>query len=294
MVGEKKWVPYVLLGPWMIGLLVFKIYPFINSLILSFYDYNLMYNEKKFAGFNNFIKLIHDPKFINALLVTFKYVFITVPLILIVSLFIAYILNYKLKGIGFFRTSFYMPTILGANVAVAVFWRYLFGSEGLVNNIIKLFGIDPIPWLGDKNGAIMVLVLLRLWQFGSTMVIFLAALKNVPESLYEAAEIDGANNFKKFIFVTLPMITPVILFNGVMRLIETFQVFNGPMLITGKGGPYTPLGATHMLNLYIYQMGFEAFEIGYASAMSWVLFIIIMIFTLIVFRSSKYWVYYQD
>ena len=291
MVGEKKWVPYALLTPWIIGLIVFKIYPFINSFILSLFNYNLMHNQRSFTGLGNFIKIFNDEKFYNSIWVTTKYVAIAVPSILIISLFIAYILHLKLKGISFFRVAYYLPTILGANVAIAVFWKYLFGSEGLVNNILKLFGAEPLAWLGDKNGALFVIILLRVWQFGSTMIIFLAALKNVPESLYEAAEIDGASKFKKFIHITLPMITPIILFNTVMRLIETFQVFNEPMLITNEGGP---LNATHMINLYIYQTAFKSFEMGYASALSLVLFLIIMVFTILVFRSSKYWVYYQD
>ncbi len=290
MVGAKKWVPYVLLIPWGIGLIIFKIYPIINSLIISFFNYNLMKNTKEFVKFDNFINLFKDEKFINSMVVTFRYVLITVPLVLIISLFVAFVLNFKIKGIGFFRTAFYIPSILGANIAIAVFWRYLFGNEGLVNNVINFFGFNDIYWLTGSFSALIVISLLRVWQFGSSMIIFLAALKNVPESLYEAAIMDGASRFKIFYKITIPIITPVILFNAVMRLIEAFQVFNGPFMITEGGPAY----ATYVINVYIYETGFEAFEMGYASAMSWVLFILIMILTLAIFRSSRYWVHYSD
>jgi oligogalacturonide transport system permease protein len=301
MVGQKKWLPYVLLGPWFIGLIIFKIYPFINSFILSLYDYNLMdvKKAKTFVGLDNYIKLfsskaedmpIYGIFFVDSLVATFKYVALTVPLVLIISLFVAFILNFKLKGIGFFRTAYYIPSILGANVAIAIFWRFLFESNGLINGFLSIFNIRPVNWLTEATPAMIVISLLRVWQFGSTMVIFLAALQNVPATLYESAIIDGASKWRMFFSITIPMISPTILFNGVMRLIEAFQVFNGPMLIT-NGGPVT---ATYMINLYIYNAGFKSFEMGAASAMSWILFIIIMLFTIVIFRSSKYWTYYSD
>jgi oligogalacturonide transport system permease protein len=294
MVGEKKWVPYVVLIPWMIGFLIFKLYPFFNSFYLSLFEkrgptstfawfanYKMLFNRETYFG----------EQFLDSLRITFVYVFITVPLILIVSLLIAYVLSKKIKGVGFFRTAYYIPTVLGANIAVIIIWRYLFESNGLINQGLAIFGIKPIYWLGTAWGAMTSIVLLRVWQFGSTMLIFLNALKNVPESLYEAATVDGAGKFRQFTSITIPIITPIILFNGVMRLVETFQVFNGPMLIT-QGGP---AGSTKVLNMLIYEVAFGSNrDINLGSAMSWILFLIIMLFTVLIFRSSRYWVHYSD
>jgi oligogalacturonide transport system permease protein len=293
MVGEKKWVPYVLLGPWIIGFLLFKLYPFISSFFMSLYE--TRGRNSTFVGLANYAQLFDTSQFIgeqfmNSLKVTFIYVFFTVPLILIVSLLIAYVLALKLKGVGFFRTAFYMPTVLGTNVAIIVLWRFIFRDDGLINQFIMIFGLSPVSWLGTSGGAMTSLVTLRVWQFGSTMLIFLNALKNVPESLYEAATIDGAGKFRQFFSITIPMITPIILFNAVMRLVETFQVFNGPALIT-QGGP---ANSTRVLNLLIYQIAFDGGNLNLGAAMSWILFLIIMVFTVLIFRSSKYWVHYQD
>lgn len=294
MVGEKKWLPYVLIIPWVIGFVIFKLYPFLSSFYLSLFE-KISPIRSEFVGLANYIRLFdtndyYGGQFLNALKVTFSYVFVTVPLILVVSLLIATVLAKKIKGVGFFRTAFYIPTVLGANVAILMLWRELFQNNGLVNQGLAIFGIDPITWFGTSSGAMFAIVLLRVWQFGSTMLIFLAALKNIPPSLYEAATIDGASKTKQFFHITMPMITPIILFNGVMRLVDTFQVFNGPKLITNGG----PIDATRVLNLLIYQVAFENRNFNLGSAMSWVMFLIIMVFTVALFRSSKYWVYYQD
>jgi oligogalacturonide transport system permease protein len=293
MVGEKKWVPYALLVPWIIGFLLFKLYPFISSFVMSLFVKRGL--TSTFVGFDNFQMLFNPSEltgelFINSLKVTFIYVFFTVPMILVVSLLVAYVLAQKIKGIGFFRTAFYMPTVLGANIAIIVLWRYIFEYNGLINQGLALFGVSPVSFLGTPGGAMGSIVALRVWQFGSTMLIFLNALKNVPESLYEAATIDGASKFKQFFSITIPMITPIILFNAVMRLVETFQVFNGPMLITNGG----PENSTRVLNMLIYQTAFRDGNLNLGSAMSWILFVIIMVFTVLIFRSSKYWVHYQD
>ncbi len=293
MVGEKKWVPYALLVPWIIGFLVFKLYPFINSFIMSLFQ--TAGRRSTFVGFDNY-KLLFDSSayvgemFQNALKVSFTYVFVTVPLILIVSLLIAYVLSQKIRGVGFFRTGFYMPTVLGANIAIIILWRQIFEYNGLINQGLTLLGVAPISWLGTAAGAMSSIVALRVWQFGSTMLIFLNSLKNVPETLYEAATIDGASKARQFFSITIPMITPIILFNAVMRLVETFQVFNGPMLITNGG----PSNSTRVINLLIYETAFAGGDLNLGSAMSWILFVIIMIFTILIFRSSRYWVHYQD
>ena len=294
MVGEKKWVPYVVLTPWIIGFFIFKLYPFINSFYLSLFEKRGL--SQTYVGLANYVMLLDKStyfgeQFLSSLRITFIYVFVTVPLILMVSLLIAYILSKKIKGVGFFRTAYYIPTVLGTNIAVIIIWRYLFETNGLINQGLAIFGMKPVTWLATSWGAMTSLVLLRVWQFGSTMLIFLNALKNVPESLYEAATVDGAGKFRQFLTITIPIITPIILFNFVMRLVETFQVFNGPMLIT-QGGP---AGSTKVLNMLIYEVAFGSNnDINLGSAMSWILFLIIMVFTILIFRSSRYWVHYSD
>lgn len=293
MVGEKKYTPYLLITPWVLGFIIFKVYPFIHSFYLSLHV--RINREYVFSGVQNYLILFDTTTqvgadFMNSMRVTFVYVFVTVPLILLVSLLVAYVLNKKIKGIGFFRTAYYVPTVLGTNVAIVLLWRELFESYGLINQFLQLIGLNPVNFFGSASGAMASIVLLRVWQFGSTMLIFLAALKNVPESLYEAATIDGAGKFRQFLSVTIPMITPIILFNGVMRLVETFQVFNGPMLITGGG----PLKSTNVINMLIYETAFTNRNLNLGAAMSWVLFVIIMLFTIAIFRSQKYWVHYQD
>ncbi|WP_417721790.1 carbohydrate ABC transporter permease [Salipiger sp.] len=276
------------LAPYIIGLLVFTAIPFLGSLYLSFTDYNLM-SAPRWTGLENYIKLFTgDRTFRRSLTVTLIYVFSTVPLKLAFALFIAYILNYKLKFINFFRTAFYVPSILGGSIAIAVLWRYIFASEGLVNMVIVWFGGEPVNWFGDPTNALFTITLLRCWQFGSAMVIFLAALQSIDKSLYEAAAIDGAGKLHSFFFITIPLITPVIFFNLIMQMVQAFQEFNGPYIIT-QGGP---LKSTYLLPLYIYDEAFKRFDMGYASAIAWVLFLIIMALTLVAFWSSKKWVYY--
>lgn len=276
------------LAPYIIGLLVFTAVPFLASLYLSFTKYDLL-SAPKWTGFDNFEKLFtRDRTFWKSLNVTLLYVFITVPLKLAFALFIAAILNYKLRFIKFFRTAFYVPSILGGSIAIAVLWRYMFATEGLVNMALATVGISPVDWFGDPGNALFTITLLRCWQFGSAMVIFLAALQSIDKSLYEAAAIDGAGKIRTFVFITLPLLTPVIFFNLIMQMVQAFQEFNGPYIIT-QGGP---LKSTYLLPLYIYDEAFKKFHMGYASAIAWVLFVIIMALTLIAFWSSKKWVYY--
>ncbi|WP_322895251.1 MULTISPECIES: sugar ABC transporter permease [unclassified Yoonia] len=284
---ESRFLGLAYLTPYIIGLLVFTMIPFLASLYLSFTEYTLI-NSPVWIGLENFRDLLDDRTFKRSLNVTLLYVFLTVPLKLAFALFIAVILNYKLRGIGFFRTAYYVPSILGGSIAIAVLWRYIFADAGLVNLVLTSIGLDPINWFGDPVNALFTLALLRTWQFGSAMVIFLAALQAVDKSLYEAAAIDGANKWHSFWHITMPLITPVIFFNLIMQMVQAFQEFNGPYVITGGG----PLRSTYLLPLYIYDEAFKNFNMGYASAIAWVLFVIIMILTLVAFWSSKKWVYY--
>jgi oligogalacturonide transport system permease protein len=286
--GQSRFLGLAYLAPYLIGLVVFTALPFAASFYLSFTDYSLM-NTPSFVGLENFERLFtRDRTFSKSLWVTLTYVLLTVPLKLIFALFIAAILNYKLKFINFFRTAYYVPSILGGSIAIAVLWRYIFADAGLINMLITGLGFEAVNWFGNPGTALFTITLLRMWQFGSAMVIFLAALQSVDKTLYEAAAIDGANKVTSFIFVTLPLITPVIFFNLIMQMVQAFQEFNGPYVITGGG----PLKSTYLLPLYIYEEAFKKFDMGYASAIAWVLFGIIMILTIVAFVSSRHWVYY--
>lgn len=285
----KKNFGFLFILPWWIGFAIFKMYPFIASLMYSFHDYNL-FRSATFVGLQNFLEILSDKLTMKAFVQTFKYAFITVPLELSFALFIAYILNFKIRGVNFFRTAYYIPSILGGSVSIAVLWRFLFKTEGLINMISAKFGMEPFNWLGDPGGAFFVIVLLRIWQFGSPMVIFLAALKGVSADLYEAAAIDGAGKWRQFFNITVPLITPVIFYNFVTQLCHKFQEFNGPFIIT-RGGP---LRSTTLVSLLVYNNAFKNYEMGMASAIAWLLFLIIMTFTIIAFISQKYWVYYSD
>ncbi|PJE30918.1 carbohydrate ABC transporter membrane protein 1, CUT1 family [Pseudooceanicola antarcticus] len=288
MGGDSKYVGLWYVAPYVIGLALFIAFPFLASFYLSFTDYDLL-SKPEYVGLDNYKKLFtRDRTFDKSLKVTLIYVFTTVPLKLVFALFIAVVLNYRLKAINLFRTAYYVPSILGGSVAIAVLWRYIFADTGLVNMAIIALGGEGINWFGDPENALFTITLLRCWQFGSAMVIFLAALQSVDKSLYEAAAIDGAGPWQIFRSITLPLITPVIFFNLIMQTVQAFQEFNGPYIIT-QGGP---LKSTYLLPLYIYDEAFKSFDMGYASAIAWVLFAIIMVLTLIAFWSSKKWVYY--
>lgn len=287
---EQGYMGFVLILPWLIGFCIFKLYPFVSSLMYSFTDYDLFRGVQNVVGFQNYIDAFTKAKNIKALKVTFTYAFMTVPLKLIFALFIAYILNFKIKGVGLFRTAYYVPSILGGSVAIAVLWKALFKNDGVVNTILTMLGFESINFLADKNWALFIICLLRVWQFGSAMVLFLAALKGVPEDLYEAASIDGATKGRQFLSITIPLISPVIFYNLVTQLVQAFQEFNGPYIITNGG----PRNATTLISVIVYNTAFKDYKVGMSSAMAWVMFVIVMILTIIAFVSQKKWVYYSD
>ena len=292
MIYSDRRSGFIYVLPFLVGLLVFTLFPFMASLLLSFSDYQLQdpVRDIGFAGVDNYQSLTQDPTFRQSLWVTLLYVLITVPLKLGFALFIAFVLNFKLRAIGAFRTAYYLPSILGGSVAIAVLWRYVFANDGLINQGLAVFGSDAVNWLGEPGYAMATIVLLRLWQFGSAMVIFLAGLKAIPSDLYEAARLDGASTWQMFRHITLPLLTPIIFFNFIMQMVQAFQEFNGPYVITGGG----PLKSTYLLPMMIYDQSFKYFDVGYASAISWVLFGIIAVLTALAFRSSKYWVVYSN
>lgn len=287
---EQGYMGFVLILPWLIGFCIFKLYPFVSSLVYSFTDYDLFKGVQNVVGFQNYIDAFTKAKNVKALKVTFTYAFMTVPLKLIFALFIAYILNFKIKGVGLFRTAYYVPSILGGSVAIAVLWKALFKNDGVVNTILTMLGFESINFLADKNWALFIICLLRVWQFGSAMVLFLAALKGVPEDLYEAASIDGATKSRQFLSITIPLISPVIFYNLVTQLVQAFQEFNGPYIITNGG----PRNATTLISVIVYNTAFKDYKVGMSSAMAWVMFVIVMILTIIAFVSQKKWVYYSD
>ena len=287
---EQGYMGFILILPWLIGFCIFKLYPFVSSLVYSFTDYDLFKGVQNVVGFQNYIDAFTKPKNVKALQVTFTYAFMTVPLKLIFALFIAYILNFKIKGVGLFRTAYYVPSILGGSVAIAVLWKALFKNDGVINTILAMLGFESINFLADKSWALFIICLLRVWQFGSAMVLFLAALKGVQEDLYEAASIDGATKGRQFLSITIPLISPVIFYNLVTQLVQAFQEFNGPYIITNGG----PRNATTLISVIVYNTAFKDYKVGMSSAMAWVMFVIVMVLTVIAFVSQKKWVYYSD
>ena len=278
--------------PWILGFLIFKAYPFASSLVYSFTDLNFFKGISQY-GVMNYVEIFTSRKTVSVLLTTVKYAFITVPLKLVFALFIAYILNFKIACVNVFRTVYYIPSILGGSVAIAVLWKAVFRDDGLVNTLIRMltFGHFQGPsWLSDPGYALWIICFLRIWQFGSAMVLFLAALKGVPADLYEAATIDGAGKWKQFFSITVPMITPIIFYNLVTQICQAFQEFNGPYIITNGG----PRGSTTLISLLVYNYAFKSYDMGMASALAWIMFIIVCVLTIIAFTSQKKWVYYSD
>lgn len=283
---------YLFLLPWFLGLIGLTAGPLLASLYLSFTNFDLL-NAPEWIGFRNYVDLFQsDPRYIHALEVTFLYVFVGVPLQLSFALMVAVLMNQKVRSLGLFRAVYYLPSLLGGSVAVAVMWRQLFSQTGVINSVLHIFGIAGRDWISTPDSALYVLILLHVWQFGSSMIIFLAGLQQVPQELYDAAAVDGASAVKKFWQITIPLITPVIFFNLVLGIINSFQAFTSAYVVSGGTGG--PSDSTLFYTLYLYQEGFTNFHMGYASAMAWVLLVIIALFTAVNFVSSRRWVVYGD
>ncbi|WP_249730219.1 MULTISPECIES: sugar ABC transporter permease [unclassified Chelatococcus] len=283
---------FVFLSPWLLGMICLTLGPILASFYLSLTSYD-MFSAPKWIGFDNYIKMaFEDGRYYQSLKVTFSYVLLSVPLKLAFALGIAMLLNRGLRGLGFYRSVFYLPSLLGGSVAVAIMWRQVFSYDGIINQILMKFGIDGPSWITSTDYALYTLVALAVWQFGSPMVIFLAGLKQIPQDIYDAAEVDGAGPVRKFMSITIPMLTPIIFFNFVMQIIGAFQAFTPAYIISGgKGGP---ADATLFYTLYLYEQAFTNFQMGYASAMAWVLVGIIGTATAASFLSARYWVHYGD
>ena len=281
---------YAFLAPWLIGLIAFTSIPMLYSLYLAFTKYDSL-SSPEWIGTANFANMFQDGVFWKSVGVTFKYVFILVPLRLAAALGVALILTTNHKGIGFYRTVYYIPSLLGGSVAIAIIWSKLWGSDGAINGLISAVTGQPYTysWIGNPGTALYSLILLGCWHFGSSMLIFVSGIKQIPQSYYEAAVLDGAGPWQRFRYVTFPALTPVIFFNLVMGIINAFKAFSEALVITDGG----PLNSTMLFALYIYKQGFTYFKMGYACALSWVLLIIIGIFSAFVFKSSNSWVYYE-
>jgi len=285
-------IGYLFLGPWLLGFLLLTLGPMLASLYLSFTDFDL-FTPPTWLGLDNYARLLtSDRRYLHSLSVTVNFVLLSVPLKLAFALAVAMVLNRALRGIGLYRSIYYLPSLLGGSVAVAIMWRQIFSLDGVVNQVLGLVGMTGPSWISNPDYALYTLVALAVWQFGSPMVIFLAGLKQIPQDLYDAASVDGAGPVSRFVRITIPLLTPIIFFNFIMQMIGSFQAFTAAFIISGGDGG--PADSTLFYTLYLYQEGFTNFQMGYASAMAWMLLLIIAAATGIAFYSARFWVHYGD
>ena len=291
---ETLW-GYIFISPWIIGFLIFTLGPMIASLVLSLTQYNIT-TPPVFIGLDNYIKLFTaDYRFWHSLGITVKFALIAIPLNLVFGFVLALLLNQNVPGVPFWRTIYYLPSVI-AGVAVAILWSLIFNPRfGILNWLLSLVGIDGPGWLASPDWALPALIIMSLWSVGGGMIIYLSGLQSIPTALYEAAELDGANAWQRLFYITIPLMSPVIFYNLVIGIIGTFQYFTEVYVITatsdtGLGGP---LESTLFYNVYLYSNAFRYLNMGYASALAWVLFLIVLVLTLLVFRSSALWVYYE-
>ncbi len=283
---------YLFLLPWLIGFLGLTIGPIITSFYLSFTDFDLL-TAPDWVGADNYIRMFTaDPKFAASMRVTLFFVVFSVPLKLAFALGVALLLNRGTKGLPLYRALFYLPSLLGASVAIAILWRQLFAGDGVVNQFLAVFGIEGPSWISNPRYSLWTLIILSIWQFGSPMIIFLAGLRQIPQDMYEAASLDGASKWRQFWKITLPLLTPVVFFNAIIQTIEAFKSFTPAFIISAGTG--NPINSTLFYTLYLYQEAFSFFRMGYASALAWFLLLLVACFTAFSFLTSKYWVHYED
>ena len=276
-VGVSKYTGLVLISPFIIGAFLFIIYPFICSFIVGFAG------SGGNSGTDILKKMLNNNELRESISVTLKYTALLVPMKLLVSLLTALLLNVEMKGIGFFRTAFYIPSILGANLAVIIMWQYLFTADGLVNQLLGTVGLSPVSWYGDPNASIFIIVFLRLWEFGSTMVIFLAALRDIPRELYDAAKVDGCGSARSFFSITLPQLKNVIFLNLILQTIAAMQEFSAPYMLTNGG----PLNSTRTIGMLIYDEMFRYGDESFANALSWLLFVLIATVVFVLYKLTE-------
>lgn len=281
---------YIFISPWLLGFLLLTLWPIGQSFYLSLTEYSML-SDPIWIGGQNYSEIFNDATFKKSLTVTFTFVLWSVPLQLLFSLFIAMLLNRSMRGMNIYRTLIYFPSLIGGSVAVAALWRNMFTKDGYINEVLSWFGIQGIGWISHPDTALGTLILLSTWQFGSTMVIFLAGLKQIPKELYESASVDGANPIRKFFHITIPMLSPVMFFNLVLGIIGAFQMFTASFVITPRGGP---VQSTYVYAVYLYEKAFRHYEMGYASALAWILLAIVAILTALNFFASRFWVFYEN
>ena len=285
--NQTKW-GYFFIAPCIIGLFLFSFGPMLFSIIISFTEWNMI-SPPVFVGFDNYVRLFSDPLVRQSLQATAYFTFLTVPLITIIHFFTAMLLTAGVKGISIFRTIFYIPSIVPM-VASSALWLLIYNPMfGLLNSLLRAAGLPPQAFLSSPSGAVPALSIMAVWAAGNTMIIYLAGLQNVPSQLYEACDIDGGNAFRRFYHITLPLMTPIIFYNMIMAIIATMQTFTQAYIMTGGG----PANATLFFSLHLYRTAFRFGEMGYAAAMSWILFLIIAALTMVVFRTSGKWVFYE-
>jgi multiple sugar transport system permease protein len=283
---------YVFLTPWLLGLFGITLLPMLYSLYLSFTDYDLL-QDPEWIGLDNYVRMFtDDPKYWHAVSATLLFAVTSVPLKLAVALGVALLLYRNRRGVGLYRSLYYVPSLLGGSVAIAIVWQTLFGGAGAVNEVLGWLGIEGRSWIANPSTALGTLVLLAAWQFGAPMVIFLAGLKQIPVEMYEAAALDGAGRVQQFWHVTLPLLSPVLFFNLVLETIAGFQGFTAAFVISGGTGG--PADSTLLYTLYLYLRGFGDFQMGYASAMAWIFLVALGLVTALLFRSGSLWVHYAD
>lgn len=282
---------YLFVMPWILGFFLFTLLPMVFSAILSLCEWDIVtgLSTIEFVGLENFTGMFKDPKFWQSLKVTFKFCLITIPCYQIVSLFVAFLLAMDIKGMKIFRVVYFLPSII-PTIAATMIWTRIFAQDGILNKSLSVIGVKGPAWLTDRNTALYALMIMGLWGVGNTIIIYLSGLQGVSEELKEAARVDGAKGWQIFFKITVPMISPTIFFNVVMAVIGSFQYFTQAYVMT-EGGP---MQSTLFYNLYLYQKAYKEYQMGYASAMAWVMFIIIMLFTMLVIKSSSFWVYYQN
>jgi len=281
----------VFLAPWLIGMVGITLGPILASLYLSFTNYNLLQNPT-FTGLTNIQRMVEDTNLGSSLVVTLIYTVVSVPLQLAAAVLVAVLLDRGMRGLSFYRSVLYLPSLLGGSVAIAVLWRLVFGGDGLLNALLAVFGIQGQSWIGSPNTALGTLIILHVWTFGAPMVIFLAGLRQIPRQYYEAASTDGATRWRQFRSITLPLLSPIVFFNLVLGIIGAFQSFTQAYVISnGTGGP---TNSTLFITLYLYQKAFGSLQMGYASAIAWLLLLIVGAATALNFWASKYWVFYDD
>jgi multiple sugar transport system permease protein len=288
IVGKK--VPYLFILPWMIGFVVFTLGPLVFSFIMSLHNWPVT-SDPTFVGFDNYIKMFtDDPQFYKSISITFKFALIFVPLNLFIALVLALLISQSVKGIRIFRTIFYLPTVV-SGVAISIIWGWIFNSEyGILNYILSFIGMEGPKWLIDPKWAIVTIVIASAWGVGTMMLIFYTDIKSIPKDIYEAAAIDGAGPLRQFFYITIPSITPTILFNLITSVIGALQQLTLVLLLTGGG----PLKSTYFYGLFVYNNAFKHHKLGYASANAWFMFIVILLLTLLIFKSSSAWVFYEN